>query len=311
MSKAGYAVVASVTLTIAAAVIPIAPEWLPFVRWAAILGLFWSCAGWLLIHFKPMPRDFHSWREKRGKMATALVGLLGAGLSIAVWLYVHPPADHSQKTPEKTKPPSSGQNTSQTGKGNTSTQQQSTGANSPNISGNNNVVTYGEAKKTGGSSTFTENVSNVSYAVIFGGITFGIGKDNTRLRPVNLIDAKDSGFVRAYVEKGKLYVDATLGTEKNKVVDITHNHFKSPPLGWDRNFNETALEFVDENLNPHLQFVYLNARTIEITGLFYINSNYKIYARKGQTIINPTAAMQPLPRLFKYPSRKYLGQEVD
>jgi hypothetical protein len=96
-------------------------------------------------------------------------------------------------------------------------------------------------------------------------------------------------------------------------VEIVNNEVKVP--SWDTNYNESALEIVNEDLEPVLQIIYTRPRSVNITGVFsgYENRTFRVTPH-GSVTLPPNAPVDPrlqLKRLFKYPSRKYPGQEID
>jgi hypothetical protein len=158
------------------------------------------------------------------------------------------------------------------------------------------------------------------FVVIAGSNTNEIPASASKNHPVPALmwkigDVKD--FASAYIEDGRLYVDTSLYSGPSlPPVEIKDNNFIVRPTNWDRNFDDTALEIVDENLLPRLQLIYKNPHTVILNGIFVFHSDS---GKTGVMIIdeermtlNPSEPITPnLRRIFKYPSRHYLGQELE
>jgi hypothetical protein len=158
--------------------------------------------------------------------------------------------------------------------------------------------------------TFSEKADQV--VVLFGGVemsyplsAFKSGVDVPLPLPFGrLVIGKP---LRVYVDSGRVFVDMTIGgSHKSPSIEIKHNEFVVTPHGWDRNYSDSALEFVDEQHHPVFQMVYETPYRIRITGVFPFSMGVMI-AEPGRTVINPKPPLPPLKKLFKYPSWKYKG----
>lgn len=130
------------------------------------------------------------------------------------------------------------------------------------------------------------------YMVVVGRNSLRVSATSTRDKPSHLIRLGDVDALNGYIENDKLYVDAVLyGDSNNPVVEIKHNEFTSSPAGWDRNFNDSALEFVDGNLVPRFQIVYKNRRTAVINGFYRFPGGLIVMTDSG-TIINPALPLK-------------------
>lgn len=111
-----------------------------------------------------------------------------------------------------------------------------------------------------------------------------------------------------YVEGDKLYADVTLfGGPGLPAVVVKHNNFLVRPPGWDANSDSSALEVVDSQLRPVFQMTYASEQHIIINGYFPYPGGLVVATDAGMTN-NPTGALPPLTRIFRYPSWKYPSQ---
>jgi len=150
------------------------------------------------------------------------------------------------------------------------------------------------------------------FIVTFGNNRAVIPANATKENPTRIITVGDTEILYAYLENGKLYVNTMLYSGSGiPPVEIKHNEFIVRPLQWDRNYDETALEIVDEKLQPRLQLVYKNPRNVVIYGIFTWPNGLILMDESGM-MINPNPPLAPkFRRIFKYPSRLYQGQELD
>jgi hypothetical protein len=84
------------------------------------------------------------------------------------------------------------------------------------------------------------------------------------------------------------------------------------PVGWDRNFNNTEFEIVDNTNLPVLQIRYIAADSIEVSGIFVApNGSVTIAFGDETTSCTPNARVPHVPERkawFKYPSQDHLGE---
>lgn len=120
----------------------------------------------------------------------------------------------------------------------------------------------------------------------------------------------DPTLLSAYIKDGKLVVDAVLRGETRLIANTLQN----TNINWDRNYNDSAFEVVDDTGVPMLQIVYMTPNTVSIYGVF--QGKHVYFAYKGGVTVNSTpepyfpVGEYPLKAIFKYPSRKYQGQEI-
>jgi hypothetical protein len=150
------------------------------------------------------------------------------------------------------------------------------------------------------------------FIVTFGGNQAYIPDTTSKSNPSRIINWSGADILYAYIANEKLYVNTVLYGDANlPAVEITDNQFRNIPPQWDKNFNNTALEIVDENLTPRLQLVYKSPRNVVINGIFKIPHGLIIMEETGM-VINPSSPINPkFRRIFKYPSRSHQGQELD
>jgi hypothetical protein len=150
-----------------------------------------------------------------------------------------------------------------------------------------------------------------------------VGTNSTELEPgipENLLrdllepTTGDTLPVTAVLIDGEIMVSARLGRPGFEEVDIVNNQialFRSST--WDENSNDTALEIVNEKLEPMLQIIYRTSRTAVINGVF--SGGRLVYTATPQAFVGRERSAKPdstlrLKRLFRYPSRDHRG-EID
>jgi hypothetical protein len=144
---------------------------------------------------------------------------------------------------------------------------------------------------------------------ITGGVTGHLTKENSSMCLVNWHGS--ACLLRGSVDNKQFVVDATLfvGAGHGSVEIIKNELHKNIPE-WDRCFDATALEVVDENFVPVFQMTYTTPNDIVIYGIFHAEDTTVVAAPKGRLIIHPsseavTESEYPVKALFKYPSRRY------
>jgi hypothetical protein len=92
-------------------------------------------------------------------------------------------------------------------------------------------------------------------------------------------------------------------------VEIVDGEFSFNEPYWDRNFNDVALEIVDEHQKPMLQVIWKTPSHLVINGIFRMQNGAVVIADdKGWRTMKAGDSIRPL---FKYPSYKFQGQYVD
>lgn len=161
--------------------------------------------------------------------------------------------------------------------------------------------------------------------------TFTVSAGSIRKTLVNgdsfcIIKLGDVCAIKAYVENRKFLVDAILfGDAVGKFagdgtgyVTVQKNVLHNQIPEWDRCFNSTSMEVVDQNLVPMLQVIYTTPGAVLIYGLFRgSNDGYVLgFTHHGMHVYSPEQARDvpegyKLERIFKYPSRRSHCDEME
>jgi hypothetical protein len=169
--------------------------------------------------------------------------------------------------------------------------------------------------------TFKEKIKNVKSNNIFiilgrGGLAVCV--PSTQLRDKGY--EPDFGFgdykpIRVYLEQGKLFADISMyGGPGKPPIEIKHNEFILRMPGWDRNFDSSSLEIVDQAQLPILQLIYQNPHTIIINGIFYTPNRQIILGDTGSSTMpigKPIPKDIKINRLFKYPFSQFQGKRIE
>jgi hypothetical protein len=75
---------------------------------------------------------------------------------------------------------------------------------------------------------------------------------------------------------------------------------------WDKNFDDSALEVVDENAIPVFQFIYLDEKQVVIKGIFRKGGRVLVAHDLGFAL-DPRSPV-PITRIFEYPSASNPGK---
>jgi hypothetical protein len=169
--------------------------------------------------------------------------------------------------------------------------------------------------------TFTETLGD--FVVIAGGQQYRVSKLSTASSPsrINLFSTtQEKPEAVAYIENGRLLVNAQLYYASDKPpLELVHNELSNRPLLWDRNFNDSAIEIVDDRMRPRFQLIYHDPHTVLLRGIFQFDyravvveeRNKRFFVVVGGTIDSENLDPQmETGVLFQYPERLYHGQEV-
>jgi hypothetical protein len=74
--------------------------------------------------------------------------------------------------------------------------------------------------------------------------------------------------ITLFLENNRMYVDAEIFSAPNGEILIKHNTLVYWPPNWDHNSNQSALEFVDDGLNPVFQLIFKSTSEAAINGVF-------------------------------------------
>ncbi len=168
----------------------------------------------------------------------------------------------------------------------------------------------GKDRRPGPSSTFSESLGD--FVVIVGGHPRTVSGTSTRQHPANIAPFGDATAIRAYVERGKIFVDASVVYALDRPpLRLVHNNLQDQPPEWDRNWDSSAIEIVDDKLIPRFQLIYKNARTAILRGVFRFSGGAMVLGEtNSHAFIGGQEDSVNIVRLFKYPSRLYQGLEV-
>ncbi len=119
-------------------------------------------------------------------------------------------------------------------------------------------------------------------------------------------------LINFYINNHTLYADTVLyGGDNSPFVELKQNVLLSEPQGWDLNYDNSAIEIVDERQNPVFQLIYKSPYDIVINGFLYYPNGFIFVNEDGRMIMNPkTPVDYSLIRIFKYPSLQYQGQRI-
>jgi hypothetical protein len=108
-----------------------------------------------------------------------------------------------------------------------------------------------------------------------------------------------------------LRVDATIYQRKDEVAAVIKgSNFAVLNVAWDRNWDATAFEIVDERKIPIFQIERPQWNLLRIRGLFISSDGSIFVVNENELAINPIQPVQPPSRLFEYPSKSHLHQRL-
>jgi len=262
------------------------PPLLPYA-WLAIL--WWLT--WEFLQSKKAKRLATTFYKRLGSggrvVSYVLVAAVGAGMSLFYWMVITRAisvAEHFSKSPENS----------------------------------SSSVKPDEEKETKSSGAVFRDSPDSPYTVRFANNAYGIEKVN-RWNPggttgIWSFDKGDEPSLEAYVSEDKLFFNAKLFGGSGRQVSIVKNELVNEELQWDRNFNDSALEVINQNKIPMLQIIYETPHVVQVYGVFQSAGGSFFVATPEGFTMNPGEITKvkgyPLKKLFRYPSRKYPGVEV-
>lgn len=158
--------------------------------------------------------------------------------------------------------------------------------------------------------TFKETLGD--FVAFVGGHQYSVSRLSTKQKPTIIISFGNSPAITAYVEADKLYVDALLYYAPDKPpLHLVHNELKGRPPQWDRNFDDSAIEIVDDKLTPRFQMIYMDTRTVVVHGVFQFPDGAAVFgSERADYYTGSREKGINIPRIFEYPSRLYQGKEL-
>jgi hypothetical protein len=150
------------------------------------------------------------------------------------------------------------------------------------------------------------------FNIVAGGISTTLGNGQSNY----LVGSPAGSPIKEYVENNKFFVDAILFQAPGfGSVELKRNILHKNIPDWDRCFNATTLEVVDDKLTPVFQMIYTTPNDIVINGIFRLHENVFIFSPKG---FSSQSADQPITnveysvkRIFKYPTRTYYCKTLE
>jgi hypothetical protein len=144
------------------------------------------------------------------------------------------------------------------------------------------------------------------FNIVAGGISTTLGNGQLNY----LVGSPAGSPIKEYVENNKFFVDAILFQSPGfGSVELKKNVLHKNIPDWDRCFNATTLEVVDDKLTPVFQMIYTTPNDIVINGIFRLQDTAFIFSPKGfssQSADQPITALEySVKRIFKYPTRTY------
>jgi hypothetical protein len=139
--------------------------------------------------------------------------------------------------------------------------------------------------------------------------------------PFTPIMAPDGPTFTLKIDGKKILLTGTFRSIDNKITaEIFDNEWKVNPNNYfDRNYTDNELEIIDTQGITKLQFEFVNANMIDVSGVLKIGSGL-VFAAKGESIEGrPIHAMTvdemialsiKIPNVFVYPSGSHFGEKA-
>jgi hypothetical protein len=144
------------------------------------------------------------------------------------------------------------------------------------------------------------------FAIKFGGDTAELSAGQKTV----LFQANGLDLLSGEIIDGKLVVNAQLFDAQIRLIG---NELSGRPPTWDSNFDDTALEIVNENGQPMFQLEYLNDQLAVVNG-FFVGRGRCFFAHDDVIDGVPASPeifqQNRLEPIFKYPSARFREQRV-
>ena len=192
--------------------------------------------------------------------------------------------------------------------------QDSKGSGSPNVvTGDHSTVniTNNPPPKSSGP-RFREKVEKVRITIGSNGAVYPIAMLRTS-RQTPMVFGGGSKPIEVYAEGDLLLADVTVSSLDGSLIQVKHNEFAVSNSRWEKNYDDTALEIVDEAHRPVFQMIFVDDQHISINGIMLFSGQLVLAGASGMTIgpMGPRMmeAMRTfhLERIFKYPGLRYRG----
>jgi hypothetical protein len=155
--------------------------------------------------------------------------------------------------------------------------------------------------------------------VKFGGaeVQYGVSELGGNQPPMPRIVLPGGILVTPYIKNNRLFVKVPtpFGDSENTTVQMNNEMDAKIPTNWDRNYDSTRFEIVDDSKLPVLQVEYNQPFEVAVYGIF-VAANGAVSVAFGDDI-SGVAPNFPLPNIperkawFKYPSTEHLGDRAD
>lgn len=158
----------------------------------------------------------------------------------------------------------------------------------------------------------------LKFTVLLGSSSMTLHRDSLVQKT---LDDKQAGFVidpslplRIYLTpQGQLRADVTLFNDSDVIAAVIHGtKFDMEDPTWDANYDDDALEIIDQNNNVRFQFDRLKQNLIRVEG-FFESDHGKLCADDHVTQVRPLSmeltCSSPTP-IFKYPSRFTIHERI-
>lgn len=230
-----------------------------------------------------------------------LTTVIGAGLT-GYLVYAHHNPPQLASPPEQSSLPAQ-------------VQQESHGANSPNIVGNGNRVTINaNTPAVLPQPTFREKADSIYFSLGEHGVTDIQTMEHLRKQPAKPFLFNGYAPVVLRAKGNVLLYDVTIwGGDGKPPIEVKNNQFTVLVPDWDWNSNPNAFEVVNESGVPVFQMIRKNPNHFVVNGVFPLPGGNVIAAGPDgmggpYSSVPPNFALKPI---FKYPSWKFAGQYAE
>lgn len=155
--------------------------------------------------------------------------------------------------------------------------------------------------------TFTVDFGNNT-----GTVLRSVLEKNIPLERITGISIGGEISIKIFFDKNDNFkVDTTIFDKRGNVAAIIKaNDFSILQTRWDRNWDQTAFEIVDENGIPFFQIERPSHNNIRLRGIFRTSNGTVVIAGNEGLYFNPTTPIPAPATLFVYPSTNNLHKRV-
>ena len=128
---------------------------------------------------------------------------------------------------------------------------------------------------------------------------------------MTMIDVGKVPFTINFDDKNNLQINATVYQSKDTVgAVIKNNDFAVVDTAWDRNWDATAFEIVDEHQIPIFQIDRSSWGVLHIRGTFIAENGNVFFINDREVRITPTGPVEPPLRIFVYPGNAHFHERA-